>query len=198
MKRTIYSLAMIALMAGTTLTSCGTSGQKGDAAQANSNDTSNVAKGKAKLDKNKVPKTVTDLFYADYPVTKFTDYYGYPSFDYVNDWYGYDPSLYVNDYPETYVIDFAVDSTGYKAVYDKNGKKVAIHKAVSALPQTISTALSQGAYKDWAIGKDKEEIFKDKDADKLKVYKVSVTKGNESHTLYFQPDGKLLKDKKAA
>ena len=198
MKRTIYSFAGIVLIAGAILTSCGTSTQKTDAAQANSNDTTKVTQGKTKLDKNKVPKTVTDLFYADYPVTTYTDYYGYPSFDYVNDWYGYDPSLYVNDYPETYVIDFAVDSTPYKAMYDKNGKKVAIHKTISSLPIAISKALSNGMYKDWTIGKDKEEIFRDKDSDKLKVYKVSITKGNESHILYFQPDGKLLKDKKTA
>ena len=193
MKRISYGLTILALTATTILISCD---QKKNVEQANTNNTDQTGKSKAKLDKNKVPKTVTNLFYADYPVTTYTDYYGYPAFDYVNDWYGYDPSLYVNDNPETYVIEFGADSAQYKAVYDKNGKKVAIHKTTSTLPAVISGAISQGAYSTWTLEKDKEEIFKDTDKDQLKVYKVNVLKGTEKHTLYFQADGKLLKDKK--
>jgi hypothetical protein len=50
----------------------------------------------------------------------------------------------------------------------------------------------------WTVGKDKEELFKDKDTDQMKVYKVSVSKGNEKRTLYFQQDRKMLKDVKVA
>jgi len=48
------------------------------------------------------------------------------------------------------------------------------------------------------LGKDKEEIFRDPDLDKLKVYRVKVSLGVKKHTLYFQADGTLLKDKKAS
>ncbi len=193
MEKTTYNLTLIVLLAGIILSGCN---QNKDAAQTNTDNTAQAGKAKTKLDKNKVPKEITNLFYADYPTTTYTDWYGYPAFDYVNDWYDYDPSLYSNDYPETYVIEFATDTTSYKAVYTKGAKKVAIHKPISELPLAISTSISQGTYSTWAIGKDKEEIFKDKDTDQMKVYKVEVTNGTEKHMLYFQPDGKLLKDKK--
>jgi hypothetical protein len=148
-----------------------------------------------KVDKAKVPKVVTETFYGDYPVTMYENWYNYPVFDDNLYWYDYDPYYYENEYPDYYVVDFTTNNTPYKAVYSKKGKKIAVHKKVTDLPKGVSSALSSGAYKTWTVAKDKEEIFKDKDSDQLKVYKVCVEKGKEKHSLYFQPDGKLLKDK---
>jgi hypothetical protein len=66
------------------------------------------------------------------------------------------------------------------------------------MPTAVTDAINKGDYKSWTVGKDKEEIFKDKDTDQMKVYKVSVSKGSEKRTLYFQQDGKMLKDVKIA
>jgi len=165
-------------------------------AQTTANATTKAdGKKKVKIEKTKVPKVVTETFYGDYPVTTYENWYGYPTFDNDLYWYDYDPFFYSNDYPEYYVVDFTKDNTPYKAVYSKSGKKIAIHKKLTDLPKAVSSALSSGAYKTWVVAKDKEEIFKDKDSDQLKVYKVDVEKGKEKHSLYFQPDGKLLKDK---
>ena len=46
--------------------------------------------------------------------------------------------------------------------------------------------------------KKKEEIFKEKKTDKMKVYRVTVEKGKEKHNLFYQADGRLLKDKKVS
>ncbi len=164
-------------------------------AQTASTTTKADGKKKVKIEKNKVPKVVTETFYVDYPVTTYESWYGYPTFDNDLYWYDYDPFFYSNDYPEYYVVDFTKDNTPYKAVYNKSGKKIAIHKKLLDLPKAVLSAISSGAYKTWTVAKDKEEIFKDKDSDQLKVYKVEVEKGKEKHALYFQPDGKLLKDK---
>ena len=164
-------------------------------AQTASTTTKADGKKKVKIEKNKVPKVVTETFYVDYPVTTYESWYGYPTFDNDLYWYDYDPFFYSNEYPEYYVVDFTKDNTPYKAVYNKSGKKIAIHKKLSDLPKAVLSAISSGAYKTWTVAKDKEEIFKDKDSDQLKVYKVEVEKGKEKHALYFQPDGKLLKDK---
>jgi hypothetical protein len=152
-------------------------------------------KKKVKIEKTKVPKVVTETFYGDYPATTYESWYGYPTFDNDLYWYDYDPFFYSNDYPEYYVVDFTKNNGTYKAVYAKSGKKIAIHKKLTDLPKAVSSAISSGTYKTWTVAKDKEEIFKDKDSDQLKVYKVEVEKGKDKHTLYFQPDGKLLKDK---
>jgi len=157
----------------------------------------------AKVEKAKVPKEVNDIWIGEYPAATYVDWYGYPAYDdYVNNWYydwydyDYDPYIY-SEYPEYYVVEFNKDNTPHKAVYSKAGKKMATHKKLTSdLPQAVSAALNRSAYKGWKVGKDKEEIFKDSDMDQLKVYKVDVEKGSEKHVLYFQNDGKLLKDKK--
>jgi len=195
MKKSIYLLFVTALMAGLVLASCGANQTQG-AYKDNTKYNTEVDKTKAKLDPSKVPSEVTRLFYADYPATTSSDWYGHPGFDYSHDWYDYDPDLYITDTPETYVAEFTTDSLLYKAVYTKAGKKVAVHKVVSTLPAAVSSAISNSDYKDWTIGKEKEEIYKDKDADVLQVYKVHIEMGNQKHTLYFRPDGTLMKDKK--
>jgi len=97
--------------------------------------------------------------------------------------------------PENYVVEFVKVKVPYKAVYSKTGQKIAIHRALTSdLPKAVSAVISKGQYKTWKVGTDKEEIFKDTDKDKLKVYKVDVENGKEKRMLYFQQDGRLLKD----
>ncbi len=159
--------------------------------------TKESAKKPVKLEKSKVPKAVTETFYVEYPDILDDWWYGYPVYDYGDYWYDdwYDPYVYT-EYPDYYVVEYIQDNTPSKAVYSKAGKKVAVHKSVTDLPKAVTEAISKGNYKTWKIGKDKEEIFKDKDKDQLKVYKVNMEMGKEKHTLFFQQDGKLLKDKK--
>ena len=151
-----------------------------------------------KLEKDKVPKEVTESFYLEYPQTIHENWYGYPQYDYGNDWWDdwYDDNTYAySDNPEYYVVDFFGDSTKQKAIYSKSGKKIAIHKhLISELPRAVSDAINKSEYKNWTIGKNNEEIFEDKN--EMKVYKIEVEKGSEKHHLYFHQNGKLLKDKK--
>jgi len=198
MKGTIYSLGLTTLIAGTILTGCSNAGPKSDMGQGDMRDTGVASDGKIKLDTGKIPKPITNLFYADYPVTCYTNWYGYPAYDYDNDWYYNDPYLYSNNDPENYIVEFATDTLPYKVIYNKGGKRLATHKGISNLPAAINSAISEGIYKTWMLEKGKEEIFKDKDTDQLIVYKVNVTMGTEKHTLYYQQDGKLLKDKKVS
>ena len=153
-----------------------------------------------KVEKTKVPKPVTDKFYMEYPGNYYENWYGYPAYDYgdywYDDWYGNGPYIY-NDYPEYYEVEFTKDNAVHNTVYSKTGKKVATHKKFTTdLPKAVSTAIGNSMYKTWILDTDKEEIFKDTDKDQMKVYKVSVHKGSEKHTLFFQNDGKLLRDKK--
>jgi len=159
-----------------------------------------VGKKEAKIVKSKVPRKVTEAFYAEYPPNKisYDSWYGYPDRSYQNDWWDwYDNNFYSRTQdPEFYNVEYTKNNTPYKTVYTKNGEKVATHKTLSDLPKSVSVAISNGKYKAWKLGQDKEEIFKDKDTDQMKVYKVNVLKGTHRHTLFFQSDGKLLKDKR--
>lgn len=194
----IMNLFATLLLAGTVLTSCNSPASKQQNGDSTATDTSKSGDKKTatRLDSNKIPKAVTDAYLKEYPYTAYSNWYGYPYYD-ANYWYDSDPFLYTSDYPENYVVEFNKDSVPYKSVYDKTGKKIATHKvSTSDLPKAVAASIDNGEYKTWTLGKDKEEIFRDKDTDQLKVYKVNVEKGAEKHTLYFQQDGQLLKDKK--
>jgi hypothetical protein len=154
---------------------------------------------RVKMDKNKVPKVVTESFYKEYPSVTYEDWYGYPAYDNALGWYEYDPTYYSSDYPGSYVVEFTHNDTTNKTIYDKSGKKIATHQSMKMmLPEAVTDSIKDGMYKSWTMGKDKEEIFKDSYADKMKVYRVSVMNGSQKHTLYYQQNGTLLKDKKVS
>ena len=48
------------------------------------------------------------------------------------------------------------------------------------------------------MAQEKEQIFKDSRIDQIKVYRVVMEKGDKKHTLYFQQNGKMLKDVKVS
>ncbi len=151
------------------------------------------------IERDNVPQEVMDNYNMEYPEITDENWYGYPNYDYgndwYNDWYNDGPYSYV-EYPAYYVTKFYVDKIPYTIVYSKDGKKVATHIMLYNLPKAVSDAISKGEYKTWKLGDSKEEIFQDKNADLMKVYKVTVEKGNQKHALYFQSNGNLLKNKK--
>jgi len=190
MKKTRFILIILMILSSTYMFSQNASTTKGN------------TNNKAKIEKSKVPKAVTDLFYIQFPKTSSDSWFGVPPHDNLDEWWDnwYEDGPYLNsDNPDYYIVEYSIGNVPYKAVYSKNGNKVATHKILkSDLPKAVSAAISNGKYKGWKLEKDKEEIFKDKDTDQMKVYKVSVKKGEEMHILFFQADGKLLKDKKVS
>ena len=129
-------------------------------------------KMQSKLEKNEVPKEVTDAFSKDYPIISDEEnWYGYPSYgdklNWYDNWFEYGPYSKTK-YPEYYEVEFTKDSILNKAIYLKTGGKIAIHKSLkSDIPQAISDSISKGEYIDWKLGKEKEEIFKGSDKDQL-------------------------------
>ncbi len=147
------------------------------------------------LEKKDVPVIVTDNYYRDYPSSTVESWYVYPEYSYVDgtDWYVYTPSA-VRGAPEYYLVEFTSDKTPHKVVYSKTGVRVSTYRELNTgLPKAVTNALKKSPYKHWTVVKEKEEIRRDSDAQK--VYKIVVEKEGEKHTLYYQEDGKLLKDK---
>ena len=167
--------------------------------QATTKSAKESMKKPVKIEKAKVPKEVTKSYFLEYPEQMDDFWYGYPAYDYGNYWYEdwYNPYVDV-EYPEYFVTEFTKDNVPHKVVYSKAGEKIAVHKSVVVTPKAISDAISKGEYKTWKLGKENEEIFRDKDSDQLKIYEITVEKGKEKHNLFFQSDGKLLKDKKVS
>ena len=138
--------------------------------QKASNNSKPAASNQMKLEGIKVPQVVLDSFKNEFPVLKYENWQGYPTVDYQNYWYEYNPNFYTNEYPGNYVVEFENDSIPYRIMYSKTGTKIAIHKSLSAgLPKAISEAIYKTEYKTWTLEKEKDEIFKDKDSDQLKI-----------------------------
>lgn len=95
-----------------------------------------------------------------------------------------------------YVAEFTSYKTEFKSVFKADGEKVAtLNVSTKEVPTAISTALAKGTYKTWEMGDEITEIVKDQQSsDDMKVYKMEAKNDSETHALYFQADGKLLKD----
>ena len=153
-----------------------------------------VTKTEATINKSKVPVVVTESFIREYPTGMYENWYGYPEYN----GYGYDPNFYYyDDYPENYIVEFTKNNVKHKAFYTKAGKKIATHTMINAnVPKLVTDAVAKSQYKSWTLLEEKEEILKDGDSDLLKVYKVEVRKGKEKHALFYDMEGKLMKDVK--
>lgn len=153
-----------------------------------------VTKTEAKIKKSEVPKVVTESFIREYPTGMYESWYGYPEYN----GYVYDPNFYYySEYPENYIVEFSKNKVKHKAFYSKAGKKIATHMMVNNnTPKTVLEAVAESKYKTWTLLEDKVEMLKDGDSDLLKVYKVEVRKGKQKHALFYDLEGKLMKDVK--
>jgi hypothetical protein len=154
----------------------------------------------AKLDTAGVPKVVTESFNKTFPATTYVDWYSYPSFDKSADWYQYEPTYFSNKPSDNYFIaEFTHKDTVARAVYDKSGQKIALHQQFKGdLPKAIMDSIKNSDYQSWTIGPDKEQVFRDSEMDQMKIYRLVMEKGDKKHTIYFQPNGKMLKDVKVS
>jgi hypothetical protein len=152
-----------------------------------------------KIDKKQVPKEIIYEYHKEYPEVSRENWYDFDPAFAGESWREYDPYAYATGHRRRYVTVFDKDSVSYTIIYEKNGKKVSGYKKMnSPVPSVIISAINRSKYKGWTVEKEMEEIFKDKDTDKVKVYRVTLQKGNDKHILYFQQDGSLLKDVKSA
>ena len=159
--------------------------------------TKNTAKAKTHtkaIEKTKVPKVVTDEFSRECPIVESYIWYGYPNLGNESEWFDYNPINYTCENPEYYEVEFVKEKAHHKAVYSKDGKKVATHHKVKKelLPPAVNKALESGAYKGWKEVGEKEEI--EKSTTKEKIFKITVEKNGNKHHLFYDETGKLLKD----
>ena len=159
--------------------------------------TKSVAKTKTHakaIEKTKVPKVVTEEFIRECPAVESDIWYGYPSLKNELEWYDYNPMYYTCEYPKYYEVEFVKDKKAHKAVYTKEGKKVATHHKVKVevVPMAVTKSLENSAYKGWKETAEKEEV--EKVTTKEKVYKITVEKDSKKHHLFYDSNGKLLKD----
>jgi len=154
----------------------------------------------SEADKTTVPQNVTDAFAKENPTSNNDTWTSFPANGYTNEWYNDAYSSVATGTPSIqkyYVVEYTNQQVNHKNVYSTDGSKIATHVVMTSdVPDAVSEAIYSGIYKSWDMKDEKKEIFKDKQSDDLKVYKVEVERGNEKHTLFYQADGTLLKDTK--
>lgn len=171
------------------------------------------------MNKTEVPQLVTDAFAKQFPSTTNESWSAFPANGDTNEWYNDSYTTEASSSTETnspnvatssnkeantnsnnekyYVVEYTSEETDHKSVYSEKGDKIATHSELTQdVPKPVSDAIANGIYKTWEMSDESTEIFKDKQTDPMKVYKVEVASENEKHALYYQADGKLLKDRK--
>lgn len=163
---------------------------------AQTKSTGKTKKNVKAIEKTKVPTAITNEFNRECPSVEFYTWYGYPTLRNELEWYDYNPMYYTCDYPEYYEVEYVKDKKTNKAVYNKEGKKVATHTKLNAdvMPAAVKTAIDSSTYKSWEQTDEKEEIEKITTSEK--VYKITVEKNGKKHNLFYNEMGKLLKDEK--
>lgn len=163
-------------------------------AQTRSNADIGKDKDRSKIESSRVPAEVKKHYEKDYPLTPIKSWYNYDPAYAGESWEEYDPYDYSKAHAQNYEVDFKKDNLNYSVVYTSNGKKVLIRRSLTSdAPQVILDGINKTRYKNWKLGKEKEEIFKNEENTNMKIYKLTMTKGNEKHILYFKQDGRLMK-----
>jgi hypothetical protein len=154
-----------------------------------------------KADESSLPKEVKDSHNKNYNTVVIREVYVYPTYYWDNQaqYYDFHGDLdtiesYDKEYfaPEYYELVYIRDNDTYSSVYSKSGKHMHTRRAIkdSELPPAVSKAFRKTMFKDWEVVGEKEEITK-KDPDKT-IYRIKVKKGNETHVLLYDQNGKTV------
>lgn len=121
----------------------------------------------------KIPAEVTDAFQERYPNAKSVEW---------------------RDKLSGFTASFQQDSTHYIAQFKNNGDWENTEEAIdeSELPEAVTNGFDKSKYTEWTIGQvSRIELPNDE-----VHYRVEVAKGDiKKRNLYFNSEGRLLKDK---
>lgn len=121
----------------------------------------------------KIPAEVTNAFQEKYPNAKSVEW---------------------RDKLSSFTASFQQDSTTYIAQFKSNGEWENTEEAIdeSELPEAVTNGFDKSKYTEWTIGQvSRIELPNDEIQ-----YRVEVAKGDiKKRNLYFNSDGRLLKDK---
>ena len=121
----------------------------------------------------KIPAEVTDAFQEKYPEAKSVEW---------------------RDKLSSFTASFQIDNTSYVAQFSNKGKWESTEETIddTDMPEEVKTGFDKSRYADWNMGQvTKIELPGDKFQ-----YKIEVSKGDiKKRNLYFNSEGRLLKDK---
>jgi hypothetical protein len=143
-----------------------------------------------------IPEMVSQNFVNEHPNAVNAEWRGYPKPSVSSEWYEYNPTKQSSKPTAYYVAKFSAQQSDFNAIYDANGNKIAIHRLfVAGLPEAVLEAVSKGAYRNWSLALEKEEIYRNDLLGATKVYRIKMSKEYLQHYLFYSEDGALLMDK---
>ena len=145
-----------------------------------------------------VPSEVLVAVERDFPGNDVMDYYLLEGNKVNSEWaVSVDDNLKASDEVDHYTVMLKGKKGGYiYGLYNKDGElqKMKVLAKDFALPSSIQTAATSGSYSGYAIKSDKYVKVLDRKTDKEYV-EVVVAKDGKTKKLYFDPQGKLMKEK---
>ena len=156
-----------------------------------------VITGSKKISKQLTPQQVVDSLNKQFPNAKAVEYYQAPADAVRNGW-----TINVDDNLDGdldfYEVSFKNNNLKYYALYNKDGSlvKSRIQETSTNLPEPIKASLMnlKEQYPGYTVVS--KTYYKNQNYTKSKeYYEVVAKKGNAKKTLYYSPDGTIVKEK---
>jgi len=158
-----------------------------------------VIQGTKKISKDMTPKQVVDSLNKKFPDAKAIEYYKVPKGGVDNGWsVDKDDNIPGSGDAEYYTISFTRGNLKYYGLYQPDGTLVEskVEETSAHLPDAVKNSLKnvQTAYPGYTV--ISHTYYKQTNLKKSKeYYEIVAQKGETKKTLYYKPDGTLVKVK---
>jgi hypothetical protein len=158
-----------------------------------------VIQGTKKVSKDMTPKQVTDSLHKRFPDAQAIEYYKVPKGGVDNGWtVTKDDNIPGSGDVEYYTISFKRGTLKYYGLYKPDGTLVEskVEETSAHLPDPVKNSLKtvSSAYPGYTV--ISKSYYKQTNLEKSKeYYEIVAQKGNSKKTLYYTPDGTLVKVK---
>jgi hypothetical protein len=166
---------------------------------AHSQDEAVIIKASNQISKKMTPQQVIDSLNAHFPNAQAVKYYKAPPDVLARGWtVSKDDNWSHSDQIEYYTISFKNADLQYYGLFEADGRLIRSKQEnmVEHLPDAVKTAVQNLAakYPGWKVVSKK--YFKNLDANSMEeYYEVMATDGTKVKSLYYKPDGTLMKVK---
>ncbi|WP_276483808.1 hypothetical protein [Paraflavitalea pollutisoli] len=158
-----------------------------------------IIHGTTKVSKNLAPKVVIDSLNKTFPNAKAVQYYKTPKSVAQSGWTVTEQNdLGPTDDVDYYTISFTRNNMKYYGLYRANGELVSsrLRQNVTQLPRAISTSLKSLGTQHPGYSVVSKTYYKNTNHSKKKeYYEVVATNGKNKKTLFYAPDGTIVKVK---
>lgn len=157
-----------------------------------------VIKGTKPISRELTPQEVVDSLKAKFPNATAVQYYEIPPGGVDNGWAISDEDTFTGEDADFYTIRFKSDNLKYYALYHRDGTLLGsrTEETSTNLPDAVKTSLQFLSTQFPGYRLDSQTYYKTRNLKKSKeYYEVVAKKGTATKTIFYAPDGTIVKEK---